>query len=413
MAKRTSIDFSWDARARAAIAQGALTNSKRPECLVRGVYPSHLARGLGCYVWDAWGNSYIDFICGLGTNLFGYGHPRVTEAAMNAAREGVTLSLSTTLEVELAERLKEFFPWCDRFRFFKTGSEACLAAARIMRAANGYGRKLLLSDGYHGNGEEFVSLSKPAVGCLNRCYIEKLADAAAGNRFDLKLGISNLILEPVITDASDDRQSELRDTVDRARAEGALVAFDEVVTFLRFPDSGSVSKSWGIRPDLIIGSKALGNGFPISFVGGSQDVMECGEWFFSGTYFGDRAAIAAALAVLGEFRAHSGLASFFTASRCFTDQFNAIWPDGVKIEGYGTRGRMVGDEMTRALFFQEACLAGILFGPSVFVSIPHVEHLDRVLNICGDILCRIRRGEVRLLGEMPRSPFSERMRHGN
>jgi glutamate-1-semialdehyde aminotransferase len=56
-------------RSNRVIAQGALTNSKRRSVFVEGVYPTHLVRGEGCHVWDSRGNKYIDFVCGLGTNL--------------------------------------------------------------------------------------------------------------------------------------------------------------------------------------------------------------------------------------------------------------------------------------------------------------------------------------------------------
>ena len=61
-----SYDPELEKRAMECIAHGALTNSKRPETFVRGVYPTHLTDGNGCMVWDLYGKSYVDFICGLG-----------------------------------------------------------------------------------------------------------------------------------------------------------------------------------------------------------------------------------------------------------------------------------------------------------------------------------------------------------
>lgn len=77
-ATSTASNGTWQNRAELSIAGGALTNSKRPQCLVKGVYPTHLKKGLGCQVTDSENNRYIDFICGLGANLLGYGNTIVT-----------------------------------------------------------------------------------------------------------------------------------------------------------------------------------------------------------------------------------------------------------------------------------------------------------------------------------------------
>jgi glutamate-1-semialdehyde aminotransferase len=62
MAKKTSIGFcEWHYRGLNSIAQGALTNSKRPECLVKGIYPTHLKQGSGSWVFDLNGKQYADW----------------------------------------------------------------------------------------------------------------------------------------------------------------------------------------------------------------------------------------------------------------------------------------------------------------------------------------------------------------
>lgn len=134
MEDRQFTDFRWHRRAQDCIAQGALTNSKRPQCHVMGVYPTHLQKGQGCYVWDMQGRKYMDFITGLGTNLLGYGNARVNSAIAGQLNNGACLSLGTHHEIEAAEKVKEFFPFLDSIKFLKTGNEATLAALRIARA---------------------------------------------------------------------------------------------------------------------------------------------------------------------------------------------------------------------------------------------------------------------------------------
>ncbi len=94
----------------------------------------------------------------------------------------------------------------------------------------------------------------------------------------------------------------------------------------------------------------------------------------------------------------------------FIDQFNGIWSDGVWLEGYPSRGVFKGDPLTKATFFQEACKAGVLFGPSWFFNFAHFDEYKSVLSLCRDILVKIRNGGARFEGELPRSPFSQVIR---
>ena len=151
MARPTSTNFDAELYKMQCevIAQGALTNSKRAESFVKGVYPTALKEGSGAIVWDIHGKRYIDFICALGSNLLGYGNEEIIGVCVERLRKGVTFSLGTTLEIELCHKLKEFFPWTEQFKFLKTGSEACTAAVRIARAKfhGVIGKSLVYSEG--------------------------------------------------------------------------------------------------------------------------------------------------------------------------------------------------------------------------------------------------------------------------
>ena len=161
---KTALDTKWYIRAQDSIAQGALTNSKRAECFVKTIYPVHLTKGRGCYVWDTQGNRYIDFICGLGSNLLGYGNSLIAESMYRQALEGCTLSLSTTLEVVVAEKIKEVVPFVEKMKFLKTGTEACMAAIRIARAYHGVSRE---------NQEMYEMFGNPSYRGLPQEWSEK------------------------------------------------------------------------------------------------------------------------------------------------------------------------------------------------------------------------------------------------
>ena len=52
----------FERRARVVIASGSLTNSKRPESFVKGVYPTHIKSGKDCYLLDVDGKRFVDYI---------------------------------------------------------------------------------------------------------------------------------------------------------------------------------------------------------------------------------------------------------------------------------------------------------------------------------------------------------------
>lgn len=400
-----SIGSSFDMHRRAldCIAQGALTNSKRPESFVKGVYPTHIVSGAGAFLVDERGKKYVDFLCALGTNLVGYGNQSIRNALARQANNGFIFSLGSVLEVQAAERFKQIIPFIDTMKFLKTGTEACIAALKIARAYNG--RIKILSEGYHGWSDEFVSLLPPALGVPQQSNIERLIDIEQINET-----VSAVIIEPIMSDASVSRIEWLKELREKCTQTDTVLIFDEIITGFRFPQY-TASKFFGIYPDLICMGKAIGGGLPLSLVGGKKKYMACGEYFVSSTFAGDTTALACALELIHILHNKLQLSDLFEKANMFQERFNKIAPEIIRIEGYGTRGTFIGEPIAKALFCQEACRSGILFHPSTFFfNFCHVDLADQVLNTVTDILNKIKSGGVKLLGEMPSSPFAAKMR---
>lgn len=416
------IDFSWHVRAQNSIAQAYLTNSKRPSCHVEGIYPTHMKRGQGCYLWDHQDNKFVDFICGLGTNLIGYANERVNAAIADQMRLGASLSFASTIEVQAAEKLKELFPFVDAVKFLKSGSEACSAAVRIARAKTG--REAIYSEGYHGWHDGFVSLTEPAIGVpphytstnMDLHGIEawqKLSDNQPTERRSDYLGeAAAVIVEPIVTDASRERIEWLKDLRDRCTRDGTLLIFDEVITGFRFPKY-SVASHYGIEPDLICLGKAIANGMPLAAVGGKYATMNCDEYFVSSTYAGETLSLAAAVSTMTLLQTKYSCEDLWLRGKDFMDRFNAMWPEKIQIVGYPSRGSFQGEPLAKALFFQEACKAGILFGPSWFFNYPLADEYPALMGTLQSIMTRLKNGQVKLEGQMPKAAFAERTRHGN
>ncbi len=395
-------DFSLHRRATDCIIQGYLTNSKRPECFVKNVYPTHIKRGQGCWLWDHKGKKYLDFITGLGTNLLGYGNTQVSAAVAAEVHNGVCHSLATHHEVEAAEALKAVFPFVSHFKFLKTGSDACSAAIKIARAKTG--KTLVLSDGYHGHHDAFVSLTPPAFGVPPHEHIQKFTGEISDK-------VAAVIIEPVVTDWSPARIKYLQDLRDECTKKGVILIFDEIINGLRFTKL-SVSNATGIHPDIICLGKAMANGMPLAAVGVTTEVnRDLPEVFISSTYAGDILSLVACKSVLHLLQTKHDIDWLWKHGQAFLDEFNGLW-DKIQIVGYPTRGVFTGDPLAKALFWQEAVKAGMLFGASWWLNFPAAEEYKNAMGAIRAIMDRIKTGGVTLDGEMPASPYAQKVRAG-
>jgi glutamate-1-semialdehyde aminotransferase len=391
-------------RAQQCIAQQTLTNSKHPRTHVAKVYPTHVKHGRGATLIGFDDKEYIDFICGLGTNLLGYGNPLVTRAAHVAALGGMSHSLPTHHEIEAAEKLKEFFPFIDLVKWLKTGTDACSAAIRIARAHTG--RKWILSDGYHGWSDAFTSLTEPATGVEDYFHVKTLEQLS-----DIDNRIAAVIVEPIITDRSKKRIQWLHQLREACNRSGTMLIFDEVITGFRYEKYG-VSNCYGVIPDLICLGKAIANGYPLACVAGKEAWMNDPNYFVSSTYASEVSSLAAAKEVMTILQTDSeySIPNLWADGERFLSKFNMIAPDLITIEGYPTRGVFKATPKTKALFFQECCQLGILFGPSWFYNFDLMKQRSRVLEDCEQVIQKIIRGDVELIGEMPKSPFAAKVR---
>lgn len=288
------------------------TASKRPEALFGHAagsgppaVPERMTRAAGCRVWDERGREYVDYVMALGAVALGYGHPAVNRAAEEAIAAGVVGPLPPLLEEEVAGAISRMLPWVEAVRFLKTGAEAVAAAVRLGRVATG--RERVLGCGYHGwldwcqgtgsatAGRGIPRSTRALYGELPFNDVERARDdiRAAGDR------LAVVVVEPLVV------SEPTREWLEVLRAEtvraGAILVFDEIKTAFRLAVGGAVER-YGIRPDLVVLGKALGNGFPLAAVGGRADVMAgVSRTWISSTLATESVALAAARATLDVF----------------------------------------------------------------------------------------------------------------
>jgi len=111
------------------------------------------------------------------------------------------------------------------------------------------------------------------------------------------------IIEPVPANAGLllQRRGFLLRLAELARAAGALLVFDEVISGFRLGPGGAAAH-YGITPDLATFGKVIGGGMPVGAYGGRRDLMEqvspLGAVYQAGTLSGNPVAMAAGLATL-------------------------------------------------------------------------------------------------------------------
>ncbi|NUR78419.1 MAG: aminotransferase class III-fold pyridoxal phosphate-dependent enzyme [Thermoleophilia bacterium] len=391
-------------RAARVIPSGTQTFSKGPTQFVRGVAPMFLDSGRGSHVWDVDGNEFIDYAMALGPIILGHAYPDVDEAVAAQVRRGVAFSLPHPLEVEVAEQLVEIVPCAEMVRFGKNGSDATSGAVRAARAYTG--RELIACCGYHGWQDWYIGTTTRSLGVPRG--VQDLTvpfaynDLASLERiFEEHPGrVAAVIMEPVGIAAPE--PGFLEAVRELATREGALLVYDEVVTGFRLA-LGGAQELFGVTPDLAAVGKAMGNGFPIAAVVGRADVMEIfDEIFFSFTFGGEAASLAAAAATLAVLRDGEVIPHLWAQGQVLSDGFNTLaahFELGETARCIGLHPRTVlafyetdGHDplLLKSLFQQECIRRGVLFTGGQNISFGHsdadVEHTLRVYRAAFEVL---------------------------
>ena len=421
--------LAWLERAEQVIPGCAQTFSKGANQHVRGVAPIFLAKGKGCRVWDVDGNEYIDYIQGLLPNILGYAHEGVNAAVAEQLAQGHSFSLPHPLEVELAERLTRIIPCAEKIRFGKNGSDATSGAVRAARALTG--RDRIACCGYHGWQDWYIGSTTRnagvpvAVRALTHPFLYNNLDSLWKLLDEHPGEFAAVIMEPVNFSAP--ASGFLEGVKELTRRHGALLIFDEICTGFHF-GLGGAQKKFGVIPDMACFGKAMGNGFPISCVVGRADVMRVfEEIFFSFTFAGEIASIAAAMAVLDVLETSDALARIDANGRVLQAGLNSLakeagLEDRVKCLGYPNWSMIkfldaTGHDslLVRSLFTQECTKRGLLLLATHNLTAAHDPiAIERTLKVYAEVCKTVAKWlsdpepEQYLEGEMIQAVFKVR-----
>ncbi len=273
-----------------------ITGGVSRNTVFRRPHPFYVSHASGCYVTDIDGVEHIDFANNMASLIHGHAHPAIVSAVVEQLMRGTAYTMATESEVAFAQLLHERVPSFERIRFVNSGTEAVMALIKAARAFTG--RKMIAKaeGSYHGTYDfaEVSQTSNPS----------NWGDIDEPNRVPLVNGTPQGVMDNVVIFPYNDTKRTLalldkyadqiacviidpvahriglfraeNEFVDElyawTRRNGALLAFDEVVT-LRV-NYGGAQESYSVKPDLTSIGKIIGGGFPVGGLAGREDVMK-------------------------------------------------------------------------------------------------------------------------------------------
>jgi len=268
--------------------------------------PVEFVRGEGSRLWDADGNEYLDFLCGISVTSLGHCQPRVVEAVR--AQVGRLMHVSNLFYSEPAMRLAERLARSSlggKVYLCNSGAEANEAAIKLARKARPGGDIVVLYGAFHGRTYGALSATPqeskqapfaPLVPGFRAVEATPDAVRAAVDEYT-----AAVMLEPIQGEAGvhvigEQVLAAAREACDR---HGAALIYDEIQCGMGRTGTLWAYEQSGVRPDALTAAKALGGGLPVgALVTGERlaDVFAPGD--HGSTFAGGPVIAEAALAAL-------------------------------------------------------------------------------------------------------------------
>ena len=266
-------------------------------------------RGEGCYMYDAAGNRYLDFMSGIGVNALGMAHPRIVKAMHEQIDQLVHCSnlYAHAHQGPLAERLAEA-SGLQRVFFTNSGAECIEGALKI---AKGYGRKtsadkyeiVALNDSFGGRTLAAIAVTGqdkhrepfepliPGVKFIDANDIGALEAAVGENT-------AAILFEPILGEGGivQIERAFAAKAAQLARQNDALLIFDEIQSGLGRTGKHFAYQWWNesgedesILPDIIVTAKPLAGGLPLGAIIANEKAADVITPGIHGSTFGGNA----------------------------------------------------------------------------------------------------------------------------
>ncbi len=282
-------------------------------------------RGEGFHILDPYGNRWLDFSSGVLVTASGHGHPKIKQAIVEMAEQGLyhAYGFPTEIRSRLVEKIVSLLPdELNRVFLLTTGSEAiecCIKLARTHGGRIGPNKNVLVSfvHAFHGRtmGSQLaggIPGLKTWMGELDRRFVQAPYPDEYRTRdntfagFEKALAEQGIDAESVCGVLSETYQGVNAKMwpVEYARAmrqwcdrHGALLIFDEVQAGFGRTGKWFGFEHDGVVPDLAAFGKGISGGMPLSAVAGKETTMNLyGPGEMTSTHSANPICAAAALA---------------------------------------------------------------------------------------------------------------------
>ena len=292
-----------------------------------GVSPQFISKGEKGHVWDIDGNEYVDFVSGLLAVSLGYKFAPVDKAVINQMQLGVSFSLPTEIEYEVAKLLVEIIPSAEMVRFTKTGSDATSAAVRLARA---YTKKDLIAVcGYHGWHDWYIGATTRNSGipssvqdCTVAFEYNSISSLEKKVVAENKGKLAAVIMEPM--NAIFPNPGYLEDVRQLTSEKGIILIFDEIVLSLRL--APGVLRIFWCYSGFVCLWKGNWKWVPNRRCSGFQRIMCLSTEIFFFWYFGGEALSLVACKSVLEFVQKNSVVDDFSKKRDKNNRWRNVNP---------------------------------------------------------------------------------------
>jgi len=294
-------------------------------------YPLVVDRAEGMNLWDVDGNRYLDFSAGIAVMNTGWNHPDVVQAVTDQVQKlshGAFLDFCSEVPVQFAEKLVSMLPGdLNRVYFSNSGAETVEAALKLARHHTKRKYFIAFYGGFHGRTYGAMSLTASRV--IQRQYFGPFLPVVhvpypnpyrpfgfktetcdvdviryiEEEIFPMEVSpdeVAAIVVEPIQGEGGyivppRPFLKRLREICDE---HGILLIVDEVQSGCFRTGTFLASEQFGVVPDIVCLSKALGGGFPLGATVASEEVMSWPPGSHASTFGGNNVACAAGLATL-------------------------------------------------------------------------------------------------------------------
>jgi glutamate-1-semialdehyde 2,1-aminomutase len=274
-------------------------------------FPRFSSRAEGSRFWDVDGNEYIDYMCGYGPNVLGYGDPDVDAAAAKQARLEDVVTIPSTIMVDLAELLVDTVKSADWAFFVKNGGDTTTLAIMTARAATRRKKIVFVKGYYHGVAPWTQKLDYPGVleeDVANNLYVPWNDLVALDAMFAANEGkVAAFISTPYFHGNFVENELPAVGYWQGVRAlcdkYGVVLIVDDVRAGWRLSLAGS-DAHYDFEADLVCFCKAIGNGYNLAALTGKDWLKESvASLMYTGSYWMSAVPFAASIATITKLKA--------------------------------------------------------------------------------------------------------------